>query len=75
MMAHHLRKRYGHGRAGSGKVRSYRAVSEKGGPAVIAYDARGRVVNAINGRWAEDTIEAVLRAAAKAWPDARNKTP
>lgn len=71
-----LRRRFGRAKAGTGKVRAYDAWAGAHGPSIRAYDARGRVVNVINGSWSKgDTIDSVRREARKHWPDARDKTP
>jgi len=68
-----LKKRYGHARAGSGKVRTFAVIATKFGPTAVAYDYRGRSVNVINGRWGEDTIEDLYRLAKMYWPGAKEK--
>lgn len=69
------------GRAGSGQIRTYEIKRNQDGSAsAIAYDARGRVVNAINTDrpnpdrpWDENTMSEVRRAARKHWPGARER--
>ena len=72
--SHALRGRYGRTRLGSGRVRSFRMVAGRLGPSAVAYDARGKTVNVINGRWGVDTVESTRRAARHHWPDAKDKT-
>jgi hypothetical protein len=71
-----LRRRYGRAKRGSGAVRYYRIIVNRFGPAAVAYDYKGASVNLINGSWsAGDTVESVRRAAHKAWPNAKDRTP
>lgn len=67
-------------KAGSGKITHFVVKTDYAyrdgvrgrrlGPSAVAFDARGRVVNAINGR--EDNSEEDVRRSAKHhWPDAR----